>query len=157
MVQQAVNLALNIQDNLKNNWTLKDELATDKFEWHSYEPTRHDITNKKMSIVVVYQSGTGEPKSLAVAQMKDVLKIDIWIALKNESGQKQRLKVEELRMIVKDEILRIIHDDQLTIPGIKFSNYSRSARSDEVEEGVDKEWYLHEILFIQAGWYHTES
>lgn len=156
MVQQAVNLALNIQDHLKDNWSLKDELAKDKFTWWSFEPTRKEVRETSMAIVVAYQSGTGEPKSLAVSQMSDVVKIDIWQSIRNGEGEDERLKSEELRMIIKNEILKIIHDDQIAIPGIKFGNYSRSARSDETEDG-DKQWYLHEILFIQASWYHTES
>lgn len=154
--QQAVDLALSVNTLLQNNWSLGDELDKKKFEWFSFEPTRTEIREKPLVIAVTFESGTGEPTSLAVSQMKDLLKIDVFLSLRNLEGNKQREKREELRMIVKNEILAIIHDNQTETTGIKFSKYVRSVRSDEVES-ADDQWYLHEILFIQAGWYHTES
>jgi len=156
MSQQAVDLALNIKDLLYDNWELEDQLENTKFKWFSYEPTRIEVREQPMSISIVYQSGTGTPVSKAVSQMADVLKIDIYMAIKNGENEKVRLKSEANRMLVKDQILKIIHDNQTGITGVKFGKYVRGTRNDETENG-DKQWFLHEILFIQASWYHTES
>lgn len=156
MSQQAVDIALNIKDLLYENWALEDHLEKTKFKWFSYEPTRVEVREQPMSISVVYQSGTGEPKSLSVSQMADVIKIDVYMSIKNGENEKVRLQKEANRMLIKNEILKLIHDNQTSITGVKFGKYTRSTRNDETENG-DKQWYLHEILFIQAGWYHTES
>jgi len=156
MVQQAVNLALNIKNLLYDNWTLEDQLEAESINWYSFEPTRNEIRNKPLSIVVTFQSGIGTTTSKAVEQMQDQHKIDVYMALRNLEGDDPRLQAEANRMKIKDEILRIIHDNQVATSGIKFNKYTRSARNDETES-TDEAWYLHEILFIQAEWYHTES
>jgi hypothetical protein len=156
MTQQSVDLALNIRDLLYDNWELEDHLEKTKFKWFSYEPTRIEVRELPMSISIVYQSGTGTPISKAVSQMADVLKIDIWMAIKNGENEKVRIISEANRMLVKDQIFKIIHDNQTGITGVKFGKYIRGIRNDETENG-DKQWFLHEILFIQASWYHTES
>jgi len=156
MSQQAVNLALNIKDILRNNWTLKDQLEKTKITWFSYLPTRKEIRELPLSIAVTFESGTGNPTSLAVSQMADVIKIDFYLSMRNLEGEKTRLIGESNRMLVKNEILKLIHDNQVTVTGIKFNKYIRSARSDEVDSD-DTQWFLHEILFVSANWYHTET
>lgn len=154
MSQQAFNLASNIKDLLLDNWTLEDQLEKTKFTWFAYEPTRKEIREKPLVVGVTFQSGTGEPTCRAVSQMKDLIKIDVYMSLRNLEGEKTRETAEANRMIVKDMILKIIHDNQTSISGLRFGKYTRSARIDEVESDVEQ-WYLHEIIFIQAEWYHT--
>ena len=156
MSQQAFNLALNIKDLLYDNWTLEDQLEKTKFTWFSYEPTRNEIREKPFVIGVTFQSGQGDPTCKAVSQMKDLIKIDIYVALRNLEGEKTRITAENNRMLVKDMILGIIHDNQTAITGLKFGKYIRSARTDEVES-TNEQWYLHEVMFLQGEWYHTSS
>ena len=139
---------------MEDNWTLDDELKKTEITWYSYEPTRIEIREKPLSISVTYIGGSGETKCQAVSQIKDQHKIDIYLSLRNLEGNKERLTAESKRMLIKDHIMQIIHDNQLLLTGVKFSKYIRSARSDEVDSEIPQ-WYLHETLFCQAEWFHV--
>lgn len=153
-MSQVTDLALTIQQFLYNNWSLEDLLENNKITWFSYEPTRIEIREKPLVISVTYQSGTGDPTCKAISQMKDQIKIDIYLWLRNLEGDTTRIQGEANRVTLKNEILKLIHDNQTAISGVKFGKYVRSARSDEVE---GEQWYLHEIIYIQTEWYHTSS
>ena len=156
MSQQAVNLVKNTLDLLQDNWTLEDQLSKKEITWFPFEPTRKEIREKPLVITGVFLSGTGDPSSKAVYQMTDVLRLDVYISMRNLEGEDTREKSEDNRMLLKDEIIRIIHDNQTAISGVKFGRYQRSARQDEVDSS-DEQWYLHEILYIQAEWFQVES
>ena len=119
-------------------------------------PTAIEVREHLISIGITYVSGSGNMSSQKVMQMQDVLKIDIYMVLRNLSGATERALVEADRMLIKDKIIQLIHDNQLGITGVKFGKYSRSARSDEVDS-VDEKWVLHESVFIQCEWYQTKS
>ena len=156
MSQQATDLQVAIKDILFDNWALEDKLEKNKITWFSYKPTTKQFREEKITIAVSFESGTGNPTSKAVSQMQDTHKIDVYMPLPSLEGDTERVQAEANRMTIKDQILKIIHDNQTGISGVKFGKYTRSARNDEVESSEDS-WFLHEILFIQAEWYHTES
>lgn len=151
---QLTDLALATMTVLFNGWALENQLDKTKIKWYAYEPTRIEIREQPISISVVYQSGTSESTSKAIDQVKDLLKIDVFVSLKNLEGDKARATGEINRMLIKDQIYELIHSNQTAVTGVKFSKVVRTARSDEVDSPIEQ-WFLHEILFIQAEWYHT--
>ena len=156
MVQQVLDLALNTKTLLYTNWDLGTNLVKTLITWFPYMPTAIEVREHLISIGITYVSGSGNMSSQKVMQMQDVLKIDIYMVLRNLSGATERALVEADRMLIKDKIIQLIHDNQLGITGVKFGKYSRSARSDEVDS-VDEKWVLHESVFIQCEWYQTKS
>lgn len=156
MSQQAVDTALSVKNMLFDNWNLTDKLDKLEIKWYSYIPTSIEIRENKISLSIVFTEGSGKSTSQAISQIKDVLKIDLFIALRNLEGNEKRATGESNRMIIKDKIMQLIHDNQTAISGVKFGQYARSARSDEVDSS-DEKWYLHETIYIQAEWYHTKT
>lgn len=156
MTQQYLDLALSVINVLKDNWNLEDDLDEHKIKWYSYVPTAIEIRENKLSISVVFTEGSGTTTSKAITQMKDILKIDIFLALHNLEGSDRRAKGELERMLIKDKVVQLIHDKQILISGVKFGKYTRSARSDEVDS-ADEKWFLHETIYIQCEWYQTKT
>lgn len=156
MTQQALDLTQSIINTLKDNWNLEDDLEVHKIKWYGYVPTAIEIRENKLSISIVFTEGSGTSTSKAITQMKDILKIDIFLAMRNLEGSAMREKGELERMLMKDKIIQLIHDKQTLISGVKFGKYSRSARSDEVDS-LDEKWFLHESIYIQCEWYHTKT
>ena len=156
MTQQALDLASSIKTILFDEWALKNDLSRNNIKWYGYTPTPAQIRNETLSISVTFLEGSAEQNSKAIVNMRDTHKIDFYIFLKNLEGQEEREKGELKRMLVKDQIISIIHDNQTAITGMKFGKYTRSARSDEVDS-KDQGWFLHEIIYLSASWYHTES
>lgn len=151
---QLTDLSLAVMTILFDNWSLENKLSKNEIKWYSYQPTRTEVREKPISISVEYQSGTSEATSKAIDQVKDLIKIDIFYSLRNLEGEKPRETEEINRMLIKDQIYSIIHTNQTAVTGVKFSKVVRTARSDEVDSQLEQ-WFLHEILFIQAEWYHT--
>lgn len=154
MTQQLTDVALAIKTLIFDNWGLEDNLSKNEIEWFSYKPTSTEIRQKPITISVEYQSGTGSTTCKAVDQIKDLVKIDVWYAMRNLEGAKPREIAESNRILMKDQIVQIIKSNQTSLSGVKFSKTIRSARADEVESD-NEQWYLHETLFIQAEWYLT--
>lgn len=156
MTQQAIDLSASIKTLLFDEWALENDLDRNKIKWYGYTPTGAQIRNETVSISVSFLEGSAEQNSKAIINIKDTHKIDVYLFIKNLEGEEERETAELKRMLVKDQILKITHDNQTAITGMKFGKYTRSARSDEIESN-DQGWFLHEIVYISASWYHTES
>ena len=156
MSQQVVNFAENLKNLLKDNWSLKDQLDKNQINWYSYLVDRKTINKYPIVIMAVEDSATlPRKRSLKIAPVNTLLKLDVFIQISHNPNDKERMQWEDNRTTIKNEIMKLIHDNQTGIAGLKFSQFSRFLRADEVD--LPGKWFLHESIFILGEWYHTSS
>jgi len=159
MTNELVNIAKNVRDVIFDNWNLEGRLEKEKIDFLSFDIKDKLIFNKPITITITNPSGTnprdGNKNSQKIRYMEDLIKIDIWLKLEAELGEKERLVFEKMRTDMKSKIFDIIHDKQKNITGIKFGNFSRWQNLDELNE--PGRLFLHTIIWIEAEWYHTST
>lgn len=156
MSQQIVNFAENIKEIIFENWTLKGRNDRLKFFWAGYKIQRIVFKNKKRLIEVTQESGTGDPKSPARTKLDFLFKLDIWMKL-TDSTVKDAARVEQEndRALIKDEILKIIHNNQTTITGLKIATLTKFLDPDELDK--PGEYWLHSSIFLTGQLFHAKT
>lgn len=159
MTNELVNIPENVKTILKTNWDLQDRLDKEKIQWLSYDVKDKQFLNEPFTIIVTNPSGVNpsdkDKNSQKIRYMDDLVKIDVWVKLEAELGDKERLVYETMRTDMVSEIFDIIHDNQTGITGIKFGKFSRWQRLDELNEAG--RLFLHTIIWCNAEWYHTKT
>lgn len=154
MSQQAINFADKIKITIFNNWDLKDELLRTKIFWASYKVKPNIIEDQPYAITIEEISGLGTPQSLKHTKFDTLFKIDFWVKIKPDESDENRIKAENTRALMKDKIMKIIHDNQTAITGIKIATFGRMQTLDEVEESPT---HLHNTIFISGQWWHIKG
>lgn len=154
MSQQVTNFPEAIKTLLYDNWTLKDELVKTKISWASYKVKPNLLTNNPITITVEEVSGVGAAQSPKFTKIDTLFKIDLYMKFKPEEKDEIRIQNENTRALMKDMIMKIIHDNQTGIIGIKIATFGRFLNADEVEQGPT---ILHSTIFIVGQWWHSKS
>jgi hypothetical protein len=152
---QVQNVPQTIADTLFNKWGLDDpaELKKDKIDFaaFSYHPDQRFKQGKDIVIEIDNPSGTADPRTLSLTMIQDLFKLDVWIKLK-DSSREARIRAENNRALIKDQILKIIHDNQTSIIGIDIGTFGRFLKQDELENNI-----LHNTIFVVGEWRHKQS
>lgn len=154
--EQLTNVAQKIAETtLYDNWDLEDGIGKKDIIFRSYQvqPNSHFKEGNNLLIEVYPVSGNAIPKSIAITNMLDLYKIDFWykVALADNEG---RTRAEVHRFKVLDKIMRLIHNNQTNITGIKIATLTRWMQSDEL---AGSPIVLHNSIFITAFWFHTKE
>lgn len=153
MVQQVFNSKQVIADLLFKNWNLKNPDAIKKenisFNGFSSHPDTRFQDGNKIVIEIDNPVGTGEARTLANTKILDYPRLDIWIKMEDTSRE-SRIRYENYRALIKDEIMRIIDINKKAIQGFKLSTFSRFIEGiDELENLI-----LRSAIILKAEWYH---
>lgn len=152
---QVQNVSQTIADMLFTKWGLDDpaELKKDKIDFtaFSYHPDQRFKQGKEIVIEIDNPSGTADPRTPSLTMIQDLFKLDVWIKLK-DSSREARIRAENNRALIKDQILKIIHDNQTSISGIDIGTFGRFLKQDELENNI-----LHNTVFVVGEWRHKLS
>jgi len=151
----AINVPEEITKVLFDNWTIENpaELKKDKIDFvgFSYHPSERFKQGKDIVIEIDNPSGTADTKSLGLARIDDMFKLDFWIKLK-DSSRPGRVQSEKQRVIIKTKIMDIIHANQTAIPGLKISLFDNFLKRDELENNL-----IHNIIYLKGEWFHYNT
>lgn len=155
MVQQVKNVQNSIKELLKTNWTLADAMDKEKIQWASNILKNTERQQFVYSIEVTRTTGVNTPQSQKITKMYPLFKIDLWINLRDPTGDDDRQVLENNRMVIIDEIYRIIHDNQISVTGLNIATFGKEMTADDLEtQGFN---VLHTTLFIEGEYYHTKT
>lgn len=153
MSEQFVNFAQNVKTILYNNWDLEDQLEREKIKWYDYEAPRKIVNENKISIILTNPSNTAIPKSKANTRMQELIKIDVYMKMKDPLGELERQQMETNRQKIIDKIYELIHDNQTGITGLEIVPFGRRLRSDELDESAKV--FLHDTVYFTGEWFHN--
>ncbi len=151
---QVINFAKNIKDLLYDNWSLTDELDRKKFYWSGSMIPPKIRAEKPLTIEVTNPTGDGFPQSSFHTKIHDLFKIDLWMKLIDPTALAYFEKRDTDRALVKNEIMKIIHDNQNAITGLKIGVFGRFLTQDEMEKAP---FWFHNTVYVRGEWFHKKS
>lgn len=153
-MSQIVNVGKNIKDLLFDNWDFTDELDRKKIIWSGNAIPPKLRAKDNMIIEVSMTDGVGNPQSLFHTQLLDLYGIHYWKKLTDPQSLEQLEKENTNRALVINQIMKLIHDNQTAITGIKIGTFARSRTADEFDSAP---FWLHTVIFVRAELYHTKT
>ncbi|GEM_PF-5872956 len=157
MSQQITNFAEAIKELLYENWTLKDRNDKLRFFWAGYKIDKNLFKNKKRFIEVTTVSSAPETKTLGLTKLDNLFKIDLWIKVQEGDAKNHdaRVQLENDRALCKDQILKLIHDNQTAITGMEIGTFGNMLDPDDMETMGDK--WLHSVMHVIGQIHHRKS
>lgn len=157
MTQQVRNTTQILADllALPANWDITDpkEIKKDKIDFNGFvsaEGNRFENGNK-IVIEISNPAGTADPRTIALTNIDDLFKLDVWIKY-DDASREARIRMHNNRALIKDKILEIIHDNQTAITGLEIATFGKFQELDEPENNI-----LHSIIFVVGQWHHRQS
>lgn len=155
MSQQSKNVEQIIADLLFKKWSISDpaEIKKDKIDFaaFSYHPDGRFQSGKNIVVEIDNPAGTATPRTLSLTMIDDIFKLDIWIKMTSASRE-DRIRYENNRALIKDEIMQIIHDNQTAVEGLEIATFGRFTKQDELENNI-----LHNTIYVTGQWHHKTT